>query len=123
MEISKTELEVMQAIWQGTPVDAETIIQRLNKQKDWHEKTVKTLLNRLVKKQALDFEKVGRQYHYFPLVSKEDYQEREAQSFVSRLFQGRISPLVAGFAKHENLSEEDISELKKLIADWESKDD
>jgi predicted transcriptional regulator len=123
MEISKTELEVMQAIWQEAPVDAETIIQRLNQQKEWHAKTVKTLLNRLVKKHALDFEKVGRLYHYFPLVSKEDYQEREAQSFVYRLFQGRISPLVAGFAKHENLSAEDISALKKLIADWESKDD
>ena len=64
MEISKTKLEVMQAIWQGTPFDAETIIQRLNKQKEWHEKTVKTLLNRLVKKQALDFKKVA--FHHFP---------------------------------------------------------
>ena len=123
MDISKTELQVMQAIWQGSPVNAEQVIERLNESKPWHEKTVKTLLNRLVKKKALDFNKVGRQYAYFPLISEQSYQEQESQSFVSRLFKGRVSPLIAGFAKQEKLTKDDVDELKKLIADWEQKHD
>ncbi|MFC3094118.1 BlaI/MecI/CopY family transcriptional regulator [Alteromonas sediminis] len=123
MDISKTELDVMQVIWDNAPATAEEIIQRLNKDKEWHEKTVKTLLNRLVKKGALSFNKVGRVYEYYPLVSQQTYQEEETQSFIQRLFRGRLSPLVAGFAKKEELSKEDIAALKKLIEQWEQKND
>lgn len=123
MDISKTELEVLQAIWQGAPVDASTVIARLNEQKPWHEKTVKTLISRLVKKGALGFNQAGRQYQYYPLISEADYQAQATQSFVSRLFNGRISPLVAGFAKQESLTESDIDELKQLISDWEKNND
>lgn len=123
MEISKTELDVLKAIWDHSPATAEEIISRLNTSRDWHEKTVKTLLNRLVKKNALGFNKVGRVYEYYALVEKKAYQEKETQSFVHRLFQGRISPLVAGFAKKEDLTKEDIEDLKLLIEDWEKKND
>lgn len=123
MEITKTELDVLKTIWDKSPATAEEIIARLNMSKDWHEKTVKTLLNRLVKKKALGFNKVGRVYEYYALLDKEDYQDKEAQSFVERLFQGRISHLVAGFAKTESLSKEDIEDLKQLINDWEKKND
>ncbi len=123
MDISKTELEVMQAIWQGSPVTSNEIVARLNQQRQWHDKTVKTLLGRLVKKGALEFTKNGRQYLYSPCVSETDYQAKESQSLVSRLFNGRISPLVAGFAQREQLSEQDIAELKQLIADWEQESD
>lgn len=123
MEISKTELEVMQAVWEQSPVSSSEIIDRLNKKREWHEKTVKTLLGRLVKKQALDYHKEGRQYLYFPLVSQTDYQAQASQSLISRLFEGRISPLVAGFAKQEKLSKDDVDELKQLIANWEKEND
>jgi len=123
MDISKTELEVMQVVWDQAPATADGIIQRLNTNKEWHEKTVKTLLNRLTKKGALGFNKVGRVYEYYPLIEKQTYQEKETQSFIQRLFRGRLSPLVAGFAKREDLSKEDIDELKKLIEHWEQKND
>ena len=119
MEISKAELEVMQVIWQNAPATAEMVIAHLNEHETRHEKTVKTLLNRLVKKGALGFEKQGRHYIYSPLLAKEDYQIKETQSFVNRLFQGQISPLVASFAKRENLAKEDIDELKQLIESWD----
>jgi predicted transcriptional regulator len=123
MEISKTELEVMQVIWKSFPVTADIVIENLNQTHIWHEKTVKTLLNRLIKKQALSYEKKGRQYAYYPLLEKNDYQIKETHSFVRRLFQGQISPLVASFAKHESLSKDDIEELKKLIKSWDEKND
>jgi predicted transcriptional regulator len=121
MEISKTELEVMQVIWQNFPVTADIVVAKLNKTDVWHEKTVKTLLNRLIKKQALSYEKKGRQYAYFPLLAKDDYQIKETHNFVRRLFQGQISPLVASFAKNDTLSKDDIEELKKLIKSWDEK--
>ena len=123
MEISKTELEVMQAIWNGHPCSANEIIERLNSDetsgKNWHEKTVKTLINRLVKKQALGFDKEQRRYMYFPLIDKKEYQTVESRSLMNRLFGGRISPLVANFASQKSLEKEDVEQLKQLISDWE----
>jgi BlaI family penicillinase repressor len=122
-EISKAEFEVMNALWQGYPASANDIIMRLNEHKDWHEKTVKTLLNRLVKKQAIDFDKAQRSYFYFPLIAKVDYVANESNSLISRLFAGRVAPLVAGFANTESLSRQDVDELKTLIEQWEKDND
>ena len=66
IELSKAEFEVLDALWINSPATASQIIERLSDDKQWHEKTIKTLLGRLVKKGALSFEKDGRQYIYTP---------------------------------------------------------
>lgn len=119
IELSKAEFEVLDALWINYPATASQIIERLNDDKQWHEKTIKTLLGRLVKKGALSFEKDGRQYIYTPCIARADYTLKESQSFIERFFSGRIAPLVSGFAKSEQLSQQDINELKKVIDDWE----
>ena len=123
MDISNSEFEVLQALWRVHPADAQTVVDELNKEKDWHEKTVKTLLGRMVKKGAIDFEKNGRSYIYSPVLEIEAYQVQESESLIERLFNGRIAPLVTGFAKNKNLSKQDIDELKHLIDKWEKNND
>ena len=123
MDISKTEHEVMEAIWLGHPCTAQDVVARLSKEKPWHEKTVKTLLGRLLKKGALGFEKDGRSYRYFPLIERHEYTRTESQSFLHRFFGGRLSPFVANFADEEKLEKEDIEELKALIKKWERDND
>jgi predicted transcriptional regulator len=122
-DISKTEFEVLDVLWEQYPASAIDIIQRLNQTKPWHEKTVKTLLSRLVKKQVVDFDKQHRSYLYFPLVERSTYVQKESNSLVSRLFGGKVAPLVAGFANSDALSKEDVNELKSLIKKWEQDND
>jgi BlaI family penicillinase repressor len=123
MEISKAELEVLQAIWQKNPCSASDIIETLGNTRNWHEKTVKTLLSRLVKKGAIDFQQDRRRYLYFPLIERNTYTQKESQSLLDRFFNGKVSPLIASFAKKDGLVKDDITELKKLIAEWEKKHD
>ncbi len=123
IDVTKTEFEVLEALWQKSPANANEIIDRLNQSKEWHSKTVKTLLNRLVKKQVIDFDKQQRSYLYFPLVERSTYTQKESKSLVSRLFGGKVAPLVAGFANTDSLSKEDVDELKSLIKQWEQKHD
>ena len=122
-DISKSEFDVLNVLWEQYPASANEIIQRLNQNKPWHEKTVKTLINRLVKKHVINFEKQQRSYLYFPLVERSTYIEKESKSFVSRLFGGKVAPLVAGFANSDSLSQEDVDELKSLIKKWEQDND
>ncbi|MFC3034508.1 BlaI/MecI/CopY family transcriptional regulator [Pseudoalteromonas fenneropenaei] len=120
IELSKAEFAVMEALWQGHPAKANDIIGRLSDHSDWHEKTIKTLLGRLVKKQAIDFTKEGREYIYRPLISREEYTLKASRSFLSHFFNGRLTPLISGFAKSQQLSQQDIDELKQVIQDWEN---
>jgi predicted transcriptional regulator len=122
-DITKTEFEVLDALWEQYPASANEIIQRLSQNKPWHEKTVKTLLSRLVKKHVIHFDKQQRSYLYFPLVERSTYIEKESKSLVSRLFGGKVAPLVAGFANSDSLSQEDVDELKSLIRKWEQDND
>ena len=122
-EISNAEFEVLDVLWDDHPATSNDVVARLNDKKDWHEKTVKTLLGRLVKKGVLGFEKQQRQYLYYPLIAREDYTKKETTNFVSRLFKGKIAPMVAGFANQNSLSKQDVSELKALIKEWEQKND
>jgi BlaI family penicillinase repressor len=118
-DISPAELEVLKILWQHAPQTANQVVEALADASQWHEKTVKTLLNRLVNKGAVSFEKDGRAYLYAPVLQQQDYQHKESQSFIARVFSGRIAPLVAGFAASKTLQATDIDELKQLIADWE----
>lgn len=118
-EISQAELEVMKVLWQQSPRTANEVVEVLADASEWHEKTVKTLLNRLVAKGAVSFEKDGRAYLYSPVVQQADYTQRESMSFIQRVFSGRLAPLVAGFAEQKQLNAEDVAELKLLIAQWE----
>lgn len=122
-EISNAEFEVLEVLWRNSPLSANDVVEALSGPKEWHEKTVKTLLNRLVKKQAVGFTKDGRRYLYHPLLEREDYTGKVSKSLVDRLFSGRLSPLVAGFANQKNLSKQDVEELKQLIAQWEKDND
>ena len=119
VDISNAEFEVLDVLWQKHPATANEIIERLNQTKQWHDKTVKTLLNRLVKKAAISFEQEQRRYCYYPLVEREAYTHSESRSLIERMFSGRVSPLIASFAKNKHLEKDDIEELKQIISSWE----
>ncbi len=87
--------------------------ERISDEKQWHEKTIKSLLSRLHKKGAVNFNKQGRLYIYSPTIEHADYTLKESPNFMERLFSGRITPLVSGFAKSKELSQQDINDLKK----------
>lgn len=119
LQISDAEKFILDVLWQESPLTAKQIIQRLDDKQDWQDKTVKTLINRLLKKEALGFEKEGREYRYFPQIEEQHYVESQTNSFVKRMFKGSVSSLVAAFAKKEKLTSEEINELKKVLKEIE----
>jgi len=115
MAISEAESVVMDVLWREYPLSAEDVVAALAKTTDWQEPTVKTLLNRLLKKRAIAAEREGRRYLYRPLLKREDYIHAESKGLLDRLFDGRVAPLVAHFSERRKLSRKDIEELKRLI--------
>lgn len=114
-KISQSELDVMDVLWRVPGVGAAEVAAELSDSKDWADRTVKTLLARLVEKGVLSTEKEGRRFLYTPTVSREDYAGRATRHFAKRLFGGRAAPLVAHLAEGEGLTADDIAELEALI--------
>ena len=113
--ISGAESQVMEALWDRGPLTAEEIIQTVGPAQDWGEATVKTLINRLLKKKALASERTGGRALYRPLVTREAYVTGESQGLLDRLFGGQLAPLVAHYAQHRPLSPDEVARLKALI--------
>jgi BlaI family penicillinase repressor len=113
--ISEAEWKVMKVIWEKFPVSAAEIIDLIAKRENWHPKTVKTLLTRLVKKGALSFEKDGRAYLYRPMVSESECVKSESESFLQRVFGGSLQPMLSFFVENKKLSPSELEELKSLL--------
>ncbi|HEV2682172.1 MAG TPA: BlaI/MecI/CopY family transcriptional regulator [Rhodanobacter sp.] len=119
--ISDAESRVMEVLWQQAPQASEDIVAALLEPTGWHEKTIRTLLNRLLGKGAVSAQKDGRRYLYSPLLRREQWQQQESRSLLDRVFGGKVAPLLAHFSQHEKLSTKDVAELRKLIDAIEQK--
>ena len=115
IQISDAESTVMDVLWQRSPLAAEEVVAALAERQDWQEATIKTLLNRLLNKGAIEAVKEGRRYSYTPILRREDWVLEESEGLLSRLFDGRVAPLVAHFSQHQKLSDADIAELRQLL--------
>jgi predicted transcriptional regulator len=120
--ISDAETRVMEVLWRTAPLGAEDVAAQLEKSEDWQLATVKTLLNRLLKKGAISAEREGRRYLYSPLLAREAWAQGESLSLLDRLFGGSIAPLVSHFSSRRKLKPADLAALKQLIADHEKKE-
>ena len=114
-KMSPAEFEVMKIVWQKASITAREIIEALETTQDWKPQTVKTLINRLLKKKALKYKKEGRNYRYWSAVDKAQCFEEESKSFVNQLFDGATAAMLMHFVKSSELSPEDIAELKAVL--------
>ena len=114
-KISEAEWEVMKVLWSTSPATANDVVKTLSGKTVWKRETIRTLINRLVQKKAVGFEKKGRQYHYFPLVTESECIKAEARSFLRRLGGGSIEPMLAAFVEEEKLSAENLAKLRRIL--------
>ena len=114
-KISESEWIVMRVLWSKSPLAAQEVFEQLDGTTNWKPKTVKTLIDRLVKKGAVKYEKDGRRYMYSPAVGQDECITTERRSFVRRVYGGITKPMLAAFLEDAELSVEDISELREIL--------
>lgn len=112
IKISDAELEILETLWAaGEALNANEIRGRLNEKKDWERTTVLTLIRRLLDKGVVAQEK-REVYYYMPMVARSDYVKGETKSFLNKFFKGNAKNLAAALIEDEDLSGEDIEELR-----------
>lgn len=117
--ISDAEWEVMNVIWERSPITANEVVETLSGRTDWNHRTIKTMLNRLVKKGALTYKQQGKAYLYTPRIKREACVREESKSFADRVFGGDPTPLLANLVKNTKLSPDDIKKLRQILKEKE----
>lgn len=118
--ISDAEHAVMEALWQCAPLTASEVCDKVCEARGWGLATVKTLLSRLVAKQAVTTEPDGKRFLYSPRIAREAYLGTESRRLVDRLFGGRAAPLFAHLAEADALTDQDIAEIEALLQELKS---
>ncbi len=112
--LTKAEEEIMQILWRLNSAYVKDIIKLLPLPKPAYN-TVSTIVRILEKKGFVAHKAYGKSYKYFPLVSKQEYRRTYFKRFVSNYFENSYKKLASFFASEENLSVEELEEIRKLI--------
>jgi predicted transcriptional regulator len=115
--ITEAEQAVMEALWARSPLTAGEVADAVAPDRGWSLATVKTLLSRLVGKQAVVTEPDGKRFLYSPRVARADFAAGESKRLVDRLFGGSAAGLFVHLAEAEALSEADLAQIEALLKD------
>lgn len=122
-KISDAEWEVMKIIWSNPKTTSGYIIENLKDKESWKPATIKSLISRLLNKKAIDFDKNGKEYLYYSLISEEECVKEESKSFLNKVFNGSVNSMLLNFVKSQKLSENDIEELRSILNKSSEKED
>ncbi|AZT91150.1 BlaI/MecI/CopY family transcriptional regulator [Caldicellulosiruptor changbaiensis] len=120
-QISEAEFLVMKVLWEKSPLTSPEIIEVLRPKTNWNPKTIHTLIGRLIKKGAIGADKNSFPKKLYPLVTEEQYRKEETKYFLQKLYNGSLKRLVANFVEDEQISKEELEEIKKLLEGKEEK--
>jgi len=115
VQISDSEWDVMEPIWEAGACTAADVIKRLHATHDWNHSTIRTLLARLVEKGALDYHVDGSRYIYRAAVSRQRCVRQKGRSFLEQAFGGDVGALLAHFVAEAALDPEQIEQLRQLL--------
>jgi len=108
------ELEVMMVIWEADKtVTSDYIMERINK--EWTKTTLLNFLSRLCERGFLKCGKEGKHNTYTAIVDKEEYLKVESKNFLKKLHHNSLTSLVATLYSVNDISKDDLEELKKFI--------
>ncbi|MEM7476955.1 MAG: BlaI/MecI/CopY family transcriptional regulator [Planctomycetota bacterium] len=134
IQVTEAEWEVMAALWdfeanldearaqaerqEPAGASAGEIIELVQvSRSDWNHRTIRTLISRLVEKEAIQVTILGKRHQYSAAVSRNECVQVAAQSFFERFFDGSAKSMLLHMVEHNELSESDIEEIRRSLTE------
>jgi predicted transcriptional regulator len=113
--LTDAEARVMSVLWEKETASVADMVAALKKKKAVTYSTVQTILRILEAKGYVAHEKVARAFIYRPLVDQRQARRRALRHLVTRLFNGSPSLLVLNVLEDDEIDDEELNRLRKLI--------
>lgn len=114
-ELTDAEWAIMKILWQNEPCSAGTVQEALTKSKAWAYSTVKTTMDRMVKKGLLEITKIRNLQLFSARISQTQAKTGELRKMLKRAFDGAFTPMMQFLIENENLSKEQLKQLRKIV--------
>ncbi len=122
IHIAETEWRVMQVLWENPMSTIGEVIKEL-KDTAWSDSTIKTMVRRLTKKEAVGIDSSGAQFLYYALVNEEECKKKETKHLIDRIYNGSLKMLMASLASDSNLTKEEQERIIEIIGKMEGGED
>ena len=114
-ELAAAEWEILKVVWKEEPCAAGTVQDALQTSKNWAYSTVKTTMDRMVKKNFLKTKSIRNLQLFSSNITEEKAKRNEIFKTIKRAFNGALTPMMQFLLQNENFSEKDIKELRNLV--------
>lgn len=115
-DITDAELEIMKLLWENEELTLNKIVEDLSKNEKKNKNTIKTLLYRLIEKGSVkSITNSKKENTYKAIIKKENYLEKENESFLQKLYNGSTNKLLLNFVEEKKISKKDLQDLLDLI--------
>ncbi len=116
-EITDAELEIMNILWEKSPLTLNEIVNQLSQKEERNKSTIKTLLYRLVEKGSVKSktEKNKKENRFEPEISQKQYRKKENENFLQKLYHGSTNKLLLNFVEEKKITKKDLQDLLNLI--------
>ena len=114
MNLSKTEKQLMELIWESKKVFLKELVDAHPEPKP-ATTTIATLLKRMQDKGFVGYNLFGNSREYFPLVEKDVYFSKEVKGIIKKSFGNSALQFASFFTTASDLTKTELEELKKII--------
>lgn len=121
--LTEAEWKIMLVLWQRGPQTIMALTHALAGETGWSKHTVIALLRRMETKGTVRLEEGGKAKLVHPLVDRELAAREQTQTLLSRLFDGRISLLVAEMAAQEEIPPDEMRAMLDIIQQAQAKEE
>lgn len=115
IHLSSGEWTLMNQLWEGPPQTITELTAALKEKTGWGKHTIITMLSRLEAKGAVGHREGARAKEYYPLADRADAQRAETESFLGKVYGGRLGLMVSAMVDSRQLTEADIAELSAIL--------
>ena len=122
IKLTASEWSVLDSLWQENPQTVMQLVSKLGKTVGWAKSTTITTLRRMEEKRLVNCETIGKGKSYTPAVEQEQAEIQETRSFLDRVYRGSVGLMMSAMAQRQELSPEDIAELRDILRKAEEGD-
>ena len=110
-KVFESEYRFCLILWEHEPIKSTELAKLCKEKLDWSKTTTYTVIKRLSDRGVIKNENTI----VSSLVSKEEVQLSELDELVEKRFEGSLPAFIAAFARRQELSDEEIAEIRRII--------
>lgn len=115
VDITEAEWEIMRVVWANGHTTSREIIEILEDKMNWKAATIKTLIGRLVNKEALLTEKEGRKFIYSAGINEKEMIGNYSSDILTKVCSKQNNQVIENLINDAKLSKDDIDSLIALL--------